>query len=162
MVSFDSTYQLDDPQKKKRLAAIGDVLRRSGLTTWVNRIFRARVPIITFVTTEDLGEVSIDISIRNEEDSGPRAIPLIKQFVTDLPALAPLLLAVKAFLSLRDLNDASQSTLSSYAITLLCINFLQVRDIVPLHRSRLLIKFCREILPSDLRNYWITLTRINL
>lgn len=125
-MGFDATYQLSDVEKKRRLGAIGDALRRSGMTTWVNRIFGARVPIITFATTEELGEISVDISIRNDEDAGPRAIPLIKQFLVDLPALKPLILAVKAFLSLRDLNDASQSTLSSYAITLLCISFLQV------------------------------------
>ena len=112
--------------RKARLADMGDVLKRSGITTWVNRIFRARVPIITFTTTSELGEVSIDISMRNSEDTGVRAIPIIKKFLEDMPPLRPLIRAVKALLSLRDLNDASQGTLSSYAITLMCINFLQV------------------------------------
>ncbi|KAH8119786.1 Nucleotidyltransferase [Phellopilus nigrolimitatus] len=124
VVAFN--HRLADPEKKRRLAAMGDVLRRSGITTWVNRIFSATVPIITFTSTEALGEVSVDISIRNDEDSGPRAIPVVKQFLETMgPSLRPLILAVKAFLSLRDLNDASQSTLSSYAITILCISFLQ-------------------------------------
>lgn len=107
---------------------MGDLIRKSGISKWINRIFGARVPIITFATTEELGELSVDISIRNDEDSGARAIPLIKQYLEDMPALRRLIIAVKAFLSLRDLNDASQNTLSSYAITLLCISFLQVRS----------------------------------
>ena len=125
VVSFDSTPKFNDATKKSRLAAMGDLLRRSGVTKWVNRIFGARVPIITFATVEQLGEICVDISIRNEEDSGARAIPLIKSYLSELPPLRALILAVKALLSLKELNDASQNTLSSYAITLLCINFLQ-------------------------------------
>ena len=125
-MSFDDCLTLSDWEKKRRLASVGDVLRKAGVTTWVNRIFGARVPIITFATTEELGEISVDISIRNEEEAGVRAIPLVKQYLTEMQALKPLILAVKAFLSLRDLNDLSQGTLSSYAITLMCINFLQV------------------------------------
>ena len=120
---------MSDPEKKRRLASIGDLIRRSGMTSWVNRIFSARVPIVSFVTTSELGEISFDISIRNDEDTGPRAIPIVKQYLDDMPALRTLILAIKMFLSLRDLNDASQSSLSSYAITILCISFLQVRVI---------------------------------
>ncbi|KAL5535875.1 hypothetical protein ACEPAF_3969 [Sanghuangporus sanghuang] len=125
VVSFDSIHSMSELDRKARLAAMGDILKRSGMTIWVNRIFGARVPIITFTTIRELGEITIDISIRNGEDAGVRAIPLIKQYLADLPALRPLIVAVKAFLSLCDLNDASQGTLSSYAITLLCISFLQ-------------------------------------
>ncbi|KAL5519343.1 hypothetical protein ACEPAH_1026 [Sanghuangporus vaninii] len=125
VVSFDAIHSMSELDRKARLAAMGDILKRSGMTIWVNRIFGAKVPIITFTTIRELGEITIDISIRNGEDAGVRVIPLIKQYLADLPALRPLIIAVKAFLSLRDLNDASQGTLSSYAITLLCISFLQ-------------------------------------
>ncbi|KAI5121858.1 hypothetical protein M0805_003291 [Coniferiporia weirii] len=125
VIAFNPSFKLADPERKRRLTIIGDILRRSGVTTWVNRIFGARVPIITFTTIEALGELSVDISIRNDEDSGPRAIPIVKQFLEDMPALRPLVHAIKAFLSLQDLNDASQGTLSSYAITIMCISFLQ-------------------------------------
>ncbi|THH11622.1 hypothetical protein EW145_g562 [Phellinidium pouzarii] len=125
VVAFNPRSKLNESDKKRRLSAMGDLLRKSGVTTWVNRIYGAKVPIITFTTREALGEVSVDISIRNDEDSGPRAIPIVKQFLQDIPALRPLIHAVKAFLSLRGLNDASQSTLSSYAITIMCISFLQ-------------------------------------
>ena len=128
-MSFGSSPRMSEPDKKRRLASIGDLLRKSGLTSWVNRIFGARVPIISFVTTVDLGEISFDISIRNDEDTGPRAIPIVKQYLQEMPALRTLILAVKMFLSLRDLNDASQSSLSSYAVTILCISFLQVRTL---------------------------------
>ena len=126
VVAFDPSTTLSDQDKKRRLAAIGDLLRKAGLTTWVNRIFGARVPIIAFTTIQSLGEISVDISIRNDEDSGPRAIPVVKQYLQEMPALRTLIHAIKAFLSFRDLNDASQSTLSSYAITIMCISFLQV------------------------------------
>ena len=138
VVSFDSTPAFSDSARKSRLAAMGDLIRKSGVTRWVNRIFGARVPIITFATTEELGEFSVDISIRNNEDSGARAIPLIKQYMDEMEPLRPLIIAIKAFLSLRDLNDASQNTLSSYAITLMCISFLQVR---PISSSQSIILF---------------------
>ena len=117
---------MSEQDKKQRLLAIGDLIRKARMTTWVNRILGARVPIIAFETVRELGEISVDISIRNDEDSGPRAIPVVKQYLQDMPSLRTLIHAVKAFLSLRDLNDASQNTLSSYAITIMCISFLQV------------------------------------
>ena len=73
-MSFGSSPRMSEPDKKRRLASIGDLLRKSGLTSWVNRIFGARVPIISFVTTVDLGEISFDISIRNDEDTGPHSM----------------------------------------------------------------------------------------
>jgi len=42
-----------------------------------------------------------------------------------MPALRPLILVVKGFLSQRNLNDASKSGLGSYAVILMCISFLQ-------------------------------------
>lgn len=117
---------MSEQDKKQRLLAIGDLIRKARMTTWVNRILGARVPIIAFETVRELGGISVDISIRNDEDSGPRAIPVVKQYLQDMPSLRTLIHAVKAFLSLRELNDASQNTLSSYAITIMCISFLQV------------------------------------
>ena len=119
---------MSEQDKKQKLLAIGDMIRKARMTTWVNRILGARVPIIAFETIRELGEISVDISIRNDEDSGPRAIPVVKQYLQEMPALRTLIHAVKAFLSFRDLNDASQSTLSSYAITIMCISFLQVSN----------------------------------
>ena len=44
-----------------------------------------------------------------------------------MPALQPLILVIKGFLSQRGLNNAAESGLSSYALICMCISFLQVR-----------------------------------
>lgn len=55
-----------------------------------------------------------------------KAIPVIKSYLLTMPALRPLILAVKAFLSQRALNSASSGSLSSYSVINMCISYLQV------------------------------------
>ena len=68
----------------------------------------------------------MDVSISVGDDAGRKAIPLIKSYLEEMPALRALILCIKMFLSPRGLNNAAQGTLSSYAITLMTISFLQV------------------------------------
>lgn len=60
-------------------------------------------------------------------DNGVKAIPIINDYLDKMPALRPLILVVKGFLSQRDLNNAGNGSLSSYSIINMCISFLQVR-----------------------------------
>lgn len=69
------------------------------------------------------GSLNVDIGINNID--GIRGIEIINRYLAQMPALRPLILVVKGFLSQRSLNDASQSGLGSYAVTLMCISFLQ-------------------------------------
>jgi DNA polymerase sigma len=72
----------------------------------------------------DTGSLNVDIGINNTD--GVRAIEVINGYLAKMPALCPLILFVKGFLAQRNLNDASKAGLGSYAVTLMCIHFLQV------------------------------------
>ena len=87
-------------------------------------IIPARVPIIKFDTTSELGGYQIDISFNL--DSGPRASTLIQKFIATLPALRPLVLVLKQFLLSRGLNEVFRGGLGSYGLTALVVSFLQM------------------------------------
>ncbi|RDB24414.1 Non-canonical poly(A) RNA polymerase PAPD5 [Hypsizygus marmoreus] len=113
------------PDVKDALFKLSSKLKYSGLTN--TKIFvnhRAQVPILTLTTSEEYGSFNVDIGINN--NLGIEAIDLIKGYLSRMPALRPLLLVLKGFLRQRNLNDASRGGLGSYALTCLCISFLQV------------------------------------
>lgn len=138
-----------EKQVRRRLMNIEDEFVRVGITRQVTRVFFARVPIISFSTSSSLGAYSVlcilglqpylfvyvpgalkvDVSVATGDDAGRKAIPVVKSYIEEMPALRALILCVKMFLSPRGLNNAAQSTLSSYAITLICISFLQVHSL---------------------------------
>ena len=70
----------------------------------------------------------MDISIRDtsQDDAGLKAIPIVKDFLETLPALRPLLIVTKMLLKSKGLNSAAGGSLSSYAVTNICANYLQV------------------------------------
>jgi non-canonical poly(A) RNA polymerase PAPD5/7 len=70
------------------------------------------------------GSFNVDIGINNTD--GPQAIAVVNEYLSKMPALRPLILTVKAFLSQRNLNSAAHSGLGSYAVICMCISFLQV------------------------------------
>jgi non-canonical poly(A) RNA polymerase PAPD5/7 len=76
------------------------------------------------VLTSAPGSFNVDIGINNMD--GPRAIEIVNEYLSQMPALRPLILIIKGFLSQRNLNNAAYGGLGSYAVTLMCISFLQV------------------------------------
>ena len=54
------------------------------------------------------------------------------------PRLAPLVLFVKHWAKVQDINDASRGTISSYSLVLMVIHYLQCKSVVIIHLSRLL------------------------
>lgn len=83
---------------------------------------RAAVPIVKLTHKET--EVKVDISFNM--DAGVRSVSLIKEFITDFPALPKLVFVLKQFILQRDLNEVWTGGLSSYALILMCVNFLQL------------------------------------
>ena len=80
------------------------------------------VPILRF--TELTTGVRIDISY--DTRSGPESASLVKKFIKTYSALPKLLVVIKQFLLQRDFNEVYSGGLSSFALTLLIINFLQL------------------------------------
>lgn len=81
----------------------------------------AKVPIVTFEDKENKIEVDISfyncLALHNTE--------LLCEYSNFDPRVAALGVAVKAWAKCFDLNDASVGTMSSYALTVMVINYLQ-------------------------------------
>jgi len=84
------------------------------------------VPILNFI--EKHSGFEIDISINASSGIDGRSI--IKKFIQQCPAIKPLNIVLKQFLELIDLNKVFTGGLSSYALTLMVISFLQIHPLV--------------------------------
>ncbi|KAF8884822.1 hypothetical protein BD779DRAFT_1535701 [Infundibulicybe gibba] len=113
------------------LHALANCLKRSGITSRVTVIAKAKVPIVKFVT--DHGRFNVDISVNQE--NGIRSGNIIKGFMSDMihhsgtngsTALRSLVMIVKSFLSQRSMNEVYTGGLGSYSIVCLAVSFLQM------------------------------------
>ncbi|QRV87380.1 DNA polymerase sigma subunit [Ceratobasidium sp. AG-Ba] len=101
---------------------IARTLRDQGLANNVQVIAKAKVPIVKFVTT--WGGFKVDISLN--QANGVTAGKIINNFLARLPALRPLVLVFKAFLSQRDMNEVYNGGLGSYSVVCMVLSFLQL------------------------------------
>ncbi|KAH8340635.1 hypothetical protein KR059_003130, partial [Drosophila kikkawai] len=84
---------------------------------------KASVPVVKF--TERISRTKFDVSF-NEAVSGVQAAQLIMDFIRKFPELPKLVMVLKQFLRLHGLNEVySTGGVSSYALTLMCVSFLQ-------------------------------------
>ena len=101
--------------------ALGNSLDREGSFGHIEKITRARVPLIKF---RDLATgVSIDISFNSS--NGPRNTEIVKKFIKDYPASRPLTIVVKHFLYHNCLNEPYYGGLGAYGLFLMVVSFLQ-------------------------------------
>jgi non-canonical poly(A) RNA polymerase PAPD5/7 len=107
---------------KSTLYRLAYILRRSNITDNVEVLAKTKVPIIKFVTSH--GRFPVDISINQLNGAG--AVHIINNFLGVLPALRPLVLIVKSFLSQRSMNEVFTGGLGSYSVVCLITSFLQV------------------------------------
>ncbi|XP_077988931.1 poly(A) RNA polymerase GLD2-like [Glandiceps talaboti] len=85
-------------------------------------VIRARVPILRF---SDLRSgIDCDININNA--TGIRNTYLLQAYSKLDWRVSPLVMMIKHWASVHNINDASQSTLSSYTLALMVLNYLQV------------------------------------
>ncbi|KAI0658403.1 hypothetical protein C8Q70DRAFT_878002, partial [Cubamyces menziesii] len=121
---ISTPHAYDDETKKRVLFQLSALMRNSHVTDYVQVVHRARVPVISFKTSPDLGSLKIDISL-NATD-GLNAVPVLRGYFERMPALRYLVLALKSLLTRHRLNSASSSGLSSYGLICLAISFLQL------------------------------------
>ena len=88
---------------------------------------KARVPIIKIKTTKEFNNTMIDITLQTKEHYGLRCVKLIKKFLKEYESLEPLLFCLKTILKISELNDPYNGGLSSYALILMVVNFLQIQ-----------------------------------
>ncbi|KAH8376734.1 hypothetical protein KR093_001085 [Drosophila rubida] len=82
----------------------------------------AHVPILKFTDRET--KIKVDISFNMS--SGVHSSELVKVFKADNPVLGKLLMVLKQFLQQRGLNELFTGGVSSYALTTMCVSYLQM------------------------------------
>lgn len=100
---------------------LGNALEKDGSFGHIEKITRARVPLIKF---RDLATgVSIDVSFNSS--NGPRNTEIVKSFIQEYPASRPLTLVIKHFLYHNCLNEPYYGGLGAYGLFLMVVSFLQ-------------------------------------
>lgn len=85
------------------------------------QVINAKVAIMKFIDSRS--KIHCDLNINNSD--GVRNTHLLKYYTIADPRLVPLVLTIKRWARHHKINDASQGTLSSYALTLMTIHYLQ-------------------------------------
>ena len=88
-------------------------------------ISKASVPIIKLFAIEQYNNMSIDISIQDENHFGLKCVELVKNYIKEYKSLKPLVLAIKNILKRANLNDPYKGGISSYGLFLMIVYFLQ-------------------------------------
>lgn len=88
----------------------------------INPLDKTAVPVIKF--TDKQTEVKVDICFNRR--SGVDGVKVIQDFIQQFPILPKLVLVLKQFLTQRNLHEVFFGGISSYALVLLVVSFLQL------------------------------------
>ncbi|KAI8824542.1 uncharacterized protein EV422DRAFT_493059, partial [Fimicolochytrium jonesii] len=117
----------DEFARLTNMFRLANILRRFGMQD-VRPVASARVPICKFVHPET--GLQCDANFGNE--LGVKNSLLLRTYTLIDPRVRPLVMLVKNWAKNRDLNDAADGgTITSYAYSLMVLNFLQIRGIIP-------------------------------
>ena len=86
---------------------------------------KATVPVIKIKTTKEYNNTMIDITLKTKDHFGLKCVKLINTFLKKYESLEPLLFPLKTILKVGELNDPYNGGLSSYALILMIVNFLE-------------------------------------
>ncbi|XP_066273916.1 poly(A) RNA polymerase GLD2-like [Branchiostoma lanceolatum] len=113
-------------EAREILAVVNKALR---ICPFIQRpqLIRAKVPILKF--KDSVSGVECDVNINNL--TGVRNTFLLQAYSRLDWRIRPLVFMVKLWAGAQGINDASQSTLSSYSLTLMTLHYLQVGCSVP-------------------------------
>ncbi|CAF3391725.1 unnamed protein product [Rotaria socialis] len=145
-----SSYPIDQKREAvKFLEMVRRALRKKIFAGGCDLI-RARVPILRF--TDYATRLKCDVNINNV--TGIRNTDLLRFYSETDSRVAPLVLTLKSWAKFHNINDASQKTLSSYSITLMCLFYLQAiaqPPVVPVWQALLPDRFDVNIPVSQLK-----------
>ena len=88
----------------------------------------ASIPIIKVVTSDELHNHNLDISVQCDKHFGLKCVELVKLYMKEYDVLEPIVLCLKNILKCADLNDPYKGGLSSYGLILLTVSFLQTEQ----------------------------------
>ena len=86
---------------------------------------KAKVPIIKIKTTKEFGNIMIDITLQTKDHFGLKCVNLVKKLKKEYDTLEILLFPLKTMLKFSELNDPYNGGLSSYALILMIVYFLE-------------------------------------
>ena len=69
--------------------------------------------------------INVDITLWSETHNGPPCVSLVKSYLQESQLIEPLILVLKQMLKVWGFNDAYTGGLSSYALFLMIVSFLQ-------------------------------------
>jgi non-canonical poly(A) RNA polymerase PAPD5/7 len=95
---------------------------------WIKRIdfiSTASVPIIKVVTEDNNYSIKVDITFGDETHKGSHCVRLVKDYMRQFGILNRMVMVIKQLLKVKDLNDPYKGGISSYALTLMIVAFLQ-------------------------------------
>ncbi|CAF1076029.1 unnamed protein product [Rotaria sp. Silwood1] len=116
-----SSYPIDQKREAVKFLEIMRRALRKKIFAGACDLIRARVPILRF--TDYATRLRCDVNINNI--TGIRNTDLLRFYAETDPRVAPLVLILKTWAKFHNINDASQKTLSSYSLTLMCLFYLQ-------------------------------------
>ena len=121
---IDLCLEFDGEPPKKVLKKIARMLNEDGMKD-VKLISNAKVPIVKFTDAQSM--IPVDISVNN--NLSVYNTELLKRYCEFDVRVKPFILAIKYWARNRGICDPVNGTFSSYAWTLIAINFLQCMDI---------------------------------
>ena len=120
---IDLCLQFNGEKPKKVLKKIARMLNEDGMDN-VKLITTAKVPIVKFIDSQS--KIPVDISINNS--LAVYNTELLRRYSTMDPRVKPFIISIKHWARNRGISDAAMGTFSSYAWTLIAINYLQSLD----------------------------------
>ena len=117
---IDLCLQFNGEKPKKVLKKIARMLNEDGMDN-VKLITTAKVPIVKFIDNQS--KIPVDISINNS--LAVHNTELLRRYSLIDSRVKPFIISIKYWARNRGISDASMGTFSSYAWTLIAINYLQ-------------------------------------
>ena len=117
---IDLCLQFNGEKPKKVLKKIARMLNEDGMDN-VKLITTAKVPIVKFIDSQS--KIPVDISINNS--LAVHNTELLRRYSSIDSRVKPFIISIKYWARNRGISDASLGTFSSYAWTLIGINYLQ-------------------------------------
>ena len=117
---IDLCLQFNGEKPKKVLKKIARMLSEDGMDN-VKLITTAKVPIVKFIDSQS--KIPVDISINNS--LAVHNTELLRRYSLMDLRVKPFIMSIKYWARNRGISDAAMGTFSSYAWTLIAINYLQ-------------------------------------
>lgn len=106
-----------------------DEKEKSDWITKIDYISSASVPIIKLETMDWGNEIKVDVTFGDNTHKGSQWVELVKKYLSFYPILGHIVMIIKQLLKVKNLNDPYSGGISSYAITLMVVAFLQFQKL---------------------------------